>query len=217
MLVEHKRPNWFYEALPYLYVAAGVLTILSLRNTLALGSGLILIATGIGTWLLRLRHRQALAARAALAAHPPVALPTQHSPPSPTLLVWKNEYETGHPAIDAQHRRLFGLANELMKSVARGKSKADLHFLLDELSEQIVDHCCSEDALLAKTHHRLSAAHQTSHREVLARLHELSARHERDEMDASEMAHIVAHDLIAHHLINEDSQFANRRKAATAT
>jgi hypothetical protein len=52
------KPEWLYEALPYLYVLAGVVTITNLGNTLSLFSGGLLISAGVFIWWMRRSARQ---------------------------------------------------------------------------------------------------------------------------------------------------------------
>lgn len=57
MLNFHK-PDWLYEALPYVYILAGTATILNLGNTLSLFSGGLLISAGLFIWWMRRTARQ---------------------------------------------------------------------------------------------------------------------------------------------------------------
>lgn len=51
-------PNWLYEPLPYIYVAAGIATIFGLGSLPALFSGIMLIIAGFTTASMRYRHRK---------------------------------------------------------------------------------------------------------------------------------------------------------------
>ena len=52
-------PDWLYEPLPYAYAIAGLITIIVLRNAMAVFSGLALISAGGTIWTMRRRYRQA--------------------------------------------------------------------------------------------------------------------------------------------------------------
>jgi hypothetical protein len=54
-------PTTAYEALPYLYVAGGAGVTALLEGSVAVGSGAILILTGILVFMMRRRNRAALA------------------------------------------------------------------------------------------------------------------------------------------------------------
>jgi hypothetical protein len=51
-------PEWLYEALPYVYLIAGIATIAKLGSTLSMVSGGLLISAGVYTWLMRRTHRK---------------------------------------------------------------------------------------------------------------------------------------------------------------
>ncbi len=52
------QPEWFYKALPYIYLASGVATILVLRNKMAVFSGVMLISAGAIVWFMRTASRR---------------------------------------------------------------------------------------------------------------------------------------------------------------
>jgi hypothetical protein len=54
------KPEWLYEALPSIYVVAGITTIANLGNTLSIVSGSLLISAGLFIWTMRRTSRQEL-------------------------------------------------------------------------------------------------------------------------------------------------------------
>jgi hypothetical protein len=52
------KPDWLYEALPYVYVVAGITTIANLGSTLSMASGGLLISAGVYIWWMRRAHRK---------------------------------------------------------------------------------------------------------------------------------------------------------------
>jgi hemerythrin len=64
------------------------------------------------------------------------------------LAVWKDSYATGYHKIDNQHKELFGMINELHKSILAGKDK-DIHLdILNQLSRYIVNHFSLEESIM---------------------------------------------------------------------
>ena len=53
-----EKPEWLYRALPCIYVASGIATILVLRNKMAVFSGLMLISAGAIVWFMRTASRR---------------------------------------------------------------------------------------------------------------------------------------------------------------
>ena len=56
MFAFHK-PDWLYEALPTIYIGAGIATIVNLGNTLSIVSGGLLISAGFFIWRMRQTYR----------------------------------------------------------------------------------------------------------------------------------------------------------------
>jgi len=122
-----EQPEWLYEALPYVYVASGIATILVLRNEMAVFSGLMLVSAGTIVWLMRTasRRRAREVPRHAKDRSTPIARPGFLE------IAWRREYEVGHPRIDAQHRGLFATANALLDVISTNQSQQDVQRLLD--------------------------------------------------------------------------------------
>ncbi|WP_119964156.1 hypothetical protein [Simplicispira lacusdiani] len=51
------KPHWFYEALPYVYVGSGLVSLAVLDHLLSAFSGLMLVTAGLVVGKLRYDHR----------------------------------------------------------------------------------------------------------------------------------------------------------------
>ncbi|MGA7949988.1 MAG: hemerythrin family protein [Thiobacillaceae bacterium] len=120
-----------------------------------------------------------------------------------TEVVWKPSFECGHSVIDAQHSRLFGLGNELIKAVSTNKLRGDIEWLLDELVDHITDHFSNEEAVLAKTKHPITEEHQGIHRTLLSKAADLRDRSRRGEMTIRDLVDFIVYDVIADHTGSE--------------
>lgn len=132
-----------------------------------------------------------------------------------TQIIWKPSFECGHSVIDAQHRRLFGLCNELIKAVSTNTPRGDIEWLLDELIDHITDHFGTEEAALAKSKHPITEEHQGIHRTLLSKAVDLRDRSRRGEMTISDLVGFIVYDVIADHITSEDLKFSKEAFAAT--
>jgi hypothetical protein len=57
-MFDFHKPDWLYEALPYVYVIAGIAVIAKLGNALSIVSGGLLISAGVFIWWMRRTFRQ---------------------------------------------------------------------------------------------------------------------------------------------------------------
>jgi hemerythrin-like metal-binding protein len=131
-----------------------------------------------------------------------------------TEVVWKPSFECGHSVIDAQHRRLFGLGNEVIKALSANKLRGDIEWLLDELVDHITDHFHTEEAVLAKTKHPITEEHQGIHRTLMSKAADLRDRSRRGEVTISEIVGYIVYDVITDHVTTEDLRFSKGPLAA---
>ena len=57
-MFEVHKPEWLYEALPYVYAVAGIATIAKQGGLLSILSGGLLVSAGVSIWWLRRSYRQ---------------------------------------------------------------------------------------------------------------------------------------------------------------
>lgn len=195
-------PEQLYEALPYIYLGSGLLTLVVLPNVAGMLSGAMLISAGATVWRLRYRYRRAFNSSEGHIDY------TENSGSSLVQILWKKAFECGHSVIDAQHRRLFGLGNELITAVLANRPAGDIEWLLDELIEHITDHFCTEEAVLARSKHPISTEHREIHRLLLIKAADLRDRLHNGLTVTSEIVGFIVYDVITNHITQEDLKFA---------
>ena len=97
---------------------------------------------------------------------------------------WSATLETGHPALDEQHRGLFHLHGEAVDR-ARGVEGRPARTVLAELIDRTREHFAFEEGLMAEAGYPQREPHGKAHREFLVDLVALVAEGTRD---ASSMA-----------------------------
>jgi hemerythrin-like metal-binding protein len=196
-------PHGIYEALPYVYMVVGLLVLLILRNGLGVIGGLVLFSLGLFIWRLRWKHRNAPEVQMPV-ARPGEANPGLQSRRSSAQLVWRAEYESGHPVIDSQHRKLFEMGNAFLDAIHGRSSKLDLEMLLEELLAEIEDHFCTEETLMTRMKYPRTAEHQGIHRALSARGREMARQFHLDNLKPSDLFQFVAQDVVSEHVAKED-------------
>lgn len=200
-------PAWLYEALPYVYAVAGLMTMAVLRNLMAVFSGLALLSAGITVWTLRYRYRQSsFDSLAGFKEVDPFA--TSASQDELVQISWRNSIETGHPVIDSQHRRLFGMSNELIKAVLADKQQADIELMLDELLDHVAGHFQVEESILAEIGHPVLEEHRVLHHALLAQARKLMAGFQCAQVQLGELVGFMAYSLVMDHIMKDDQKFA---------
>jgi hemerythrin len=76
---------------------------------------------------------------------------------------WSKIYETGHPVVDGQHRKLFKLINELNIALSVEDSKLRITDSIDQLSAYVETHFKTEEDLMKSTSYPDYIAHKQEH------------------------------------------------------
>jgi hemerythrin-like metal-binding protein len=86
------------------------------------------------------------------------------------LMTWKNDWEVGVREIDAQHRQLVSLLNQLHAAMKDGKGKAVVGAILDSLIYYTKAHFSTEERLMQQCSYRDLVAHQREHNLLTAKV-----------------------------------------------
>jgi hemerythrin len=89
---------------------------------------------------------------------------------SQNYVVWKDAFSVGSAAIDAQHKGMFGLLNDLYNALQEGRSQKDISEIVEKARQYAKQHFASEEALWAKSRcpglEEHKAVHQAYTRQV---------------------------------------------------
>lgn len=123
-------------------------------------------------------------------------------------LNWHDSYDCGQPVIDAEHRKLFDLANVLMNTAfARGEKPQEFHQALDNLLAHVVRHFADEEAILAEHHYADLAAHARAHKRLVERALELRDSALAGGLSVGELVDFLADEVVARHMLKTDRGF----------
>jgi hemerythrin len=121
---------------------------------------------------------------------------------------WDPALETGHAEIDAQHRRLFALANALHE--ATEKDTGDEDAVADAvygLVGYVAEHFADEEALMDACAYSPANWHKTLHRDLTAETMRFTARFMNDEDVTPVMLALFLVDWLQNHILKEDMRF----------
>ncbi len=123
-------------------------------------------------------------------------------------LVWQDEYECGNPVIDAEHRALFDLANELIDAFLNPTDSLNLvKPIYDRLLCHVATHFADEESILEAHGYARLDAHRRVHATLLERARALRAALDSGDANFGGVVEFLAAEVVARHLLKTDREF----------
>ncbi len=124
------------------------------------------------------------------------------------LIEWDKKLETGIATIDAQHRRLVDLINELNDAMRKGKGKDVVAHVLDELKKYTSYHFGTEERAFEEYDYPKAWAHGQQHAELVAKLDDLIAKQAKGQFMISIDVLDFLKSWLSSHIMKEDMEYA---------
>lgn len=124
------------------------------------------------------------------------------------ILHWKEEWNSGHPLIDSQHKELMLLTSKLENATeweAQDPMSFNSHVRL--LIEKVKAHFIDEEKILTDLAYPEMSAHQTEHQRLLHRAEELLSLYENKQVEVYAFVTFVVRDVIWDHILLEDVRY----------
>jgi diguanylate cyclase (GGDEF)-like protein/hemerythrin-like metal-binding protein len=122
-------------------------------------------------------------------------------------LVWNETYACGHPVIDAQHERLFRLANEILDAVLSDRPIEDLTAIVEALLATVVQHFHDEEEVLSKLGFAGLAEHGKKHAALADKALDLERAFHAGTLSIGGLFQFLAHDVVVLHMLKADREF----------
>jgi hemerythrin len=117
-------------------------------------------------------------------------------------ITWSKNYETGHPIVDGQHKKLFTLINHINTGISEKKSKEVLLEIIDGLSAYVETHFKTEEDLMISAGYPYYSIHKQEHDSLREQAGKLIQLFKLDKVDLTATISKFLSDWLKHH-INE--------------
>ena len=128
------------------------------------------------------------------------------------LLTWDSKYSVNIGEIDAQHRKLFDLVNNLHDAMKSGQGKNVMGKILSELVDYTVYHFRTEEDLFQKHGYPGYLNHKKEHDDLTKQVLDLKGRSDKGEMIVTVEVMNFLKNWLNNHILGTDkkySQFLN--------
>ncbi|HXP96400.1 MAG TPA: diguanylate cyclase [Telmatospirillum sp.] len=127
--------------------------------------------------------------------------------PSFVRLVWRSNYESGHPTIDKQHRKLFEHANSLLVAVIGERPADEIVPQIDALISDISAHFHDEEDILRAIGYKYAERHSEIHNVLLEQAQETREKFLQHSLSFGEIFNFLTYEVVAKHMLLEDRKF----------
>ncbi|UNK42349.1 bacteriohemerythrin [Luteimonas sp. S4-F44] len=123
-----------------------------------------------------------------------------------SVVVWRDELDTGIDVIDGQHRRIVEMINQL-ELARHGHSREAVSEVLDELVDYTLSHFAFEEALMEDAGYAFCAAHRRVHELFARRVQEYRLRFQAGEDMLDELRAMLVRWLF-NHIRSDDKAYS---------
>ena len=124
------------------------------------------------------------------------------------MFEWKNEYSLSIASIDAQHKKLFAIAEELHEAMRTGQSKPVLSKILDRLVQYTATHFAQEESLMKAHAYPDFAAHRSVHEALKKQVMDFQEKFQAGETFISIELMTFLKDWLEKHIKGTDMRYA---------
>jgi hemerythrin-like metal-binding protein len=126
-------------------------------------------------------------------------------------IAWSDDYSTGNPDIDEQHKQLFQYLADLEEHMAGGADEAYVKRFLDMLGLYTRSHFCFEEICMRRSKCPVAEKNKEQHRKLLDTYRLYRERFEREGVseDLLEKLHAFLESWLVNHILRIDTHLRN--------
>lgn len=123
------------------------------------------------------------------------------------MFQWRDEYSIHVHSIDAQHRNLFALAQELHDAMSEGRGKIAVAGTLDRLVRYVDTHLAHEERLMEQRQYPALAEHRLEHRQFARQVRKFQQDFESGAAMTVQLLNLLRN-WLTHHVCESDQEIA---------
>ncbi|MCX6080623.1 MAG: bacteriohemerythrin [Chloroflexi bacterium] len=124
-----------------------------------------------------------------------------------SIMSWSESYSVGSLGIDAQHKKLFDLVNELHDAMSQGKGKEILGATLDKLVNYSKEHFAIEEKMLANVNYPDLPTQKLEHAAFIQKVFELQTQYRSGKVALTLPVMEFLKDWLVNHIIKNDQKY----------
>jgi hemerythrin-like metal-binding protein len=133
---------------------------------------------------------------------------------SSNLITWSDRYSVGIARIDAEHRKLVDLVNELYAAILACNPTSVTAKVLDGLASYTVSHFTSEEGLMKRHAYPGYIQHKAEHDKLVAQVKQLQQDLRAGKATVSQEVMSFLQSWLIGHILGMDKKYTSHLKAA---
>jgi hemerythrin len=133
---------------------------------------------------------------------------------SSNLITWSDRYSVGIARIDAEHRKLVDLVNELYAAIVACNPTSVTARVLDGLASYTVSHFSAEEALMKRHGFPGYVQHKAEHDKLVAQVKQLQQDLRAGKAAVSQEVMSFLQSWLIGHILGMDKKYTSHLKAA---
>jgi hemerythrin-like metal-binding protein len=123
------------------------------------------------------------------------------------LMNWDDKFVLGINSIDAQHKVLVGMINDLHDAMREGKAKSILGEIIEGLSNYTKTHFLNEETLFDTYNYPETIAHRKEHSAFITQIAEFQQGFSEGKLSVSIQVMNFLKDWLKSHIMDTDKQY----------
>lgn len=123
------------------------------------------------------------------------------------LFCWKEEYSVGVAHIDAQHKKLVSLLNQMHRSMCEGAGVAILDNVLSQLISYTREHFAEEERLMQAARYPEFESHRAEHRNLTEKVIAFQQEFQSGKTTMTLKVMTFLKEWLQHHILFSDKRY----------
>jgi hemerythrin len=123
------------------------------------------------------------------------------------LFEWTPEYSVSVQRFDSEHKKLFGLVNELNQAMLEGRGRAVLSHVLQELTDYARRHFAGEEEAMRRANYAGYAEHAAEHRKLTEQVGKYYAEYEANASTSPVDLLFFLRNWLQNHILETDRKY----------
>jgi len=122
-------------------------------------------------------------------------------------LNWEDKYSVGNEVVDEQHKKLFSMYNDLVKSIEKHDQKEVIGKLLENLIEYVAFHFSDEERLMKAGNYPELEEHQRVHKDLRNKVYDIFTKYiTGEDVNVEEVASFLEN-WLKNHVLGMDMKY----------